>query len=81
MTGLCYNALTYFVRFVGEYNELNVLSCTVDKHIQRIGIDHQCYVAEYYHPYIVEDGPAGCDDQEVQNQQGPAKGYVTVFVH
>lgn len=80
MASLGNNALADFVRLVGEDDKLDVLSCAIDKHIQSVGIDDQSDVAEHYHPHIMEDGPAGGNNQEIENQQGASERDVAILV-
>ena len=65
MAGFGDNALADFVRLVGEDYELDILSGTIDKHIQCISIYNQRDIAEHHHSHIMEDRPARSNDQEV----------------
>ena len=42
------------------------LSGAVDKQIQRIGIDYQCYVSEDHHSDIMEDGPTPARKSDIE---------------
>ena len=75
-----YDAVADLPMLSGENDELNVLPRTVDEHIYNISIDGKCDISEDHHSQIVEDGPAGTYDDEVEVEQYTPKGDVVLLV-
>ena len=77
---LAHYAVAYLLALAGEDDELGILPGAVDQQVECIRIYSQGHIAEYHHPPIVEDGPAGTDDHQVEIEQHSAQRYIAVLV-
>ena len=77
---LAHYAVAYLLALAGEDDELGVLPGAVDQQVECIRIYSQGHIAEYHHPPIVEDGPAGTDDHQVEIEQHSAQRHIAVLV-